>query len=216
MLQCLCEERISWQVANVRTLELGFQAEFSFMLPDRINQQGLRSVPRGCDSSLCSAIAFIVSAWTYPPLELILGPASPSPDYLYTCLYYYENSRKPGAPSPPGSRYSAVAAFEHPVLSQQHLRAHPEHAMEQGGSPRACRRPCTRQTWGWTDLRGSFFFLAAHNPPEGLFIHVFESCVSPYLNHVLFMLVDCTLCLPNEWMFAFFALQHSSWWRGPH
>lgn len=29
------------------------------------------------------------------PLELILDPVSPSPHYFCTCLYYYENSRKP-------------------------------------------------------------------------------------------------------------------------
>lgn len=31
----------------------------------------------------------------YLPLELILDPVSPSPHYFCTCLYYYENSRKP-------------------------------------------------------------------------------------------------------------------------
>lgn len=49
MLECFGEEKICWQVANVRILEFGFQAEFSSVLWIEKNKQRLRSMQFGCD-----------------------------------------------------------------------------------------------------------------------------------------------------------------------
>lgn len=127
-LECLCENKIYWQVANLRTLEFGFQAEFSFKLPDKLAEAEIYAVRLWLVTVLFNRFCyFSMNILTFG----VNFRSSESKSWLFVCLpLLLWKEWNPVAPSPAGSRSPAVDDFELPVLSELSLHAHPKHAME--------------------------------------------------------------------------------------